>query len=317
MADPIKWDSKIIAVKAGAVYGTDSGPTGANAMLIKNAEIRPMEGQDLPRNIEQAFQGAQEEFSTGLHAIISGEFELVGSGDTGVAPAWSPILRSCGVAEVVTPDDDPDDGTVEYTPVTDGQEWCDIHFYIGTTRHVLLGARGTTVINVNAQGVPVGRFTLTGLFATPSNQARITPDLSGFQLPEVATHANTPLFTVGGIAMVMSEFSLDLGCRVEPRLLIGRENIIITGKQELISARVEALPLGTFNPFSEAVTKTRREIKLQHGVAGSGRGVLIEADQAVQRRLTGYQNSQNVTEWPLQFTPMADAGDDQWKITLN
>lgn len=313
----IRWESKIILAKIEETYATDSSPAGAaNAMLMKNVELSPMEGQDVSRELEQAFLGAQEELPTGLYVVLTGAVELVGSGETGVAPAWGPLLRACGVAETVTPDDEPGDGIVEYEPVTDGHESCTIHFWIGTTRHVMLGTRGTAVITVNAQGIPEIRFTLTGLFSTPSNQSRPTVDLSAFMTPQVATKTNTPTFTIDSINFVASEISFDLGGSVEPRLLIGREEILIVRRQELISARVEAVALGTFDPFSLAIARTRKAVVLEHGTT-AGKRFALEAPTCALRRLTGFQNSQNVLEWPLQLTPLPDAGDDQWKITLS
>lgn len=107
MPDPIKWKSKIILskIEPANAYGADAGPTGAaNAMLLTDVSFSPMEGEDVSRNIELPWQGAQEELGTAFRAVLTGSFELVGSGTPGVPPAWGPLLRSCGAAEVVTPD---------------------------------------------------------------------------------------------------------------------------------------------------------------------------------------------------------------------
>lgn len=311
MADPIKWKSKIILAKVEATYATDPTPTGvANAILMTDVEYRPMEGQDVNRNLELAYLGAQEEFPTGLYATLTGSVELVGSGTAGTAPAWGPLLRACGVAEVASVGVD-----VEYTPITDAHESVTTYFWLGPTLHIAKGVRGTAVITLNAQGIPVARFTLMGLFATPADAARAVPDLDAFQVPQIATHANTPVFTIGGTAMVLRELTFNLGCDVQPRLLIGRETMPIVDKQESISARVEALPLATFNPFALAQARTRQALVLTHGTV-AGKITTINAPNCVHKRMTGYENSQNVAEWPLQLTPLPDAGDDQWTITL-
>lgn len=311
MAEPIKWDSKIILLKPETIPGTDAAPTGAtNAMLMKEVEFRPMEGQDVSRNLEKPWQGADETFPTGLYASLTGTIEAVGSGTAGTAPAWSPALRMCGVAETVTAG-----SKVEYTPVTDGQESASIHFWIGPTRHILLFAKATAVGTFTAQGIPGIRFTFTGLFVTPADQARPAPVLTAFQVPQVATNANSPGFKIGAQAFVCREFSFDLGCTVEPRLAMGRESVLITGKKESISAQVEALPLATFNPFALAINRTRSTIEFTHGTV-AGKIFKFEAPVATMDRLTGYANQQNVTEWPLKLTPLPVAGNDQWKITL-
>ncbi|BAV64765.1 hypothetical protein [Sphingobium cloacae] len=315
--EPIKWKSKIVLVKEEVDYGVDPVPTGgANAMLLTNVTLQPMEGQDVNRNLERAFMGAQEEVPVGLYMVLSGSSELVGSGETGVAPAWSPLMRACGVAEVVTPDDAPGDGTVEYSPVSTGHESVAVHFHIGPNCYVMLGARGSAEISVNALGIPVAAWTITGLFTVPSVQARPTVDLSAFETPQVASKANTPVFTIDAISFAMRNFSLNLGCDVQARMLVGVERIVIVDKAETISTQIEAVPFSTYNPVQRSLSPAPRQpIVLQHGTA-AGRRVKIAAARAVQRRFTGGTENQGVEEWPLTFSPLPDAGDDQWKITL-
>jgi len=311
MPNPIKWKSKIILAKPEVTYGTDPVPTAAaNAILMTDVELRPMEGQDVSRNLERPYLGAQEEIPVGLYSVLTGSVELVGSGAVATAPGWGPLLRACGAAEVVTALTN-----VVYSPVTDNHESIAIYFWMGPTRHVLKGARGTAQITVNAQGIPVARFTLTGQFATPGDVARVTPDLTSFQRPQVATMANTPTFTIGGTAMVLSQFSFDLGNDIQQRLLIGREEILIVDRKESISARVEALPLATYNPFAIAQAGTSQGLSLVHGTV-AGKIATISAPTCALKRLTGYEQSQDIAEWPLMLTPKPTAGNDQWSITL-
>lgn len=312
--EPIKWKSKIILVKleAANAYGVDPAPTGAaNAMLMTDVQIQPMEGEDVSRNIELPYMGAQEDLSTAYRAILTGSVELVGSGTPGTPPAWAPLLRACGVAEVVTPNT-----SVDYSPVTDGHESAGIHFYIGPSRHVILGSRGTAVVTANANGIPVARLTITGLFVTPSDNARPTPDLTKFQRPQVASKANTPVFKIDGIDFVMRNFEMNLGCDVQFRALVGVERVVIVDKAESITTTVEAVPLAVYNPYQRALPPAPRvPIVLEHGTV-AGRIFSLSVPTAVQKRPGGPVNGQGVVEWPLGFTPLPTAGDDQWKLTL-
>lgn len=311
MADPIKWKSKIILSKPEVTYGTDPLPTGAaNAILMTDVELKPMEGQDVSRNLERPYLGAQEEIPVGLYSTLTGSVELVGSGAAGTAPAWGPLLRSCGVAEVISAG-----VSVEYSPVTDNHESTANYLWIGPSLFKLAGSRGTADISVNAQGIPVAKITLMGLFTAPADVARVVPDLAAFQEPVVATKANTPTFTVGGQAMVLSQFGFSLGNDVQQRLLIGREEMLIVDKKEMISARVEALPLATYNPFTIAQARTPQPVELVHGTV-PGKIVTISAPNCQLKRLTGIEQSQDIAEWPLQLTPLPTDGDDQWTITL-
>lgn len=315
---PIKWKSKIVLFKPETTYGTDANPTGAaNAILMTNVQIQPMEGEDVQRNIELPWLGGQETIAAALRVVLTGEIELIGSGETGVAPGWGPIMRCLGIAEIVTPDTVPGDdtGTVEYEPISDNEESGSLHFHIGPTRHIALGMRGTAEMAVSAQGIPVLRVTMTGLFITPTDIARPTPVYTGFKKPDIASKANTPVFKINAIDFVLREFTFNLGNDVQPRLLIGLERILIVDRAESISATVEAVPLATYNPYQLAQNEVRVPIELQHGTV-PGRIVEFDAASCQQQRLTGLQENQGVTEWPLSFAPLPVAGNDQWKITL-
>lgn len=317
MAEPIKWNSKIILVKPEALnaYGVDAAPTGAaNAMLLTNVQFQPMEGQEVSRNLELPYQGAQETIPVGLYCVLTGDFELVGSGSVGVAPAWSPLIRACGAAEVVTV------GTsVEYSPITDNQESVSVYFMIGTNRYVMLGARATGTVTINAAGIPVCRVVITGLFTVPTVAARPTVDLTKWKKPQAASKRTTPVYKIDGIDFVGRDFSLNLGCDVQPRMLFNQERILIVDRAESIAMTVEAVPVSTYNPVaragSETVEAPRVPIEVTHGTI-VGRIVNIKSDACVQARFAGGQENQKIEEWPLSFVPLPTAGNDQWKITI-
>ncbi|QPL39388.1 hypothetical protein IT881_15215 [Erythrobacter sp. A30-3] len=308
----INWKTKTVLVKIEDEYGEDSAPTAAaNAILALNVRLAPMEGQDTPRDIEKAFFGANPSIPTGLYTTLSFDIELVGSGEAGTAPAWGPLLRMCGVAEVIEAG-----VSVEYSPITDDPESGSIYFMVGQTRHVMLGSRGTGTFKVNAQGIPMLSVVMTGLFSIPTKQPRVTPDLSAFQKPQVASKTNTPAFTIGGLDFVMRNFEMDLGNDVQTRLLVNQEAVRIVDKAESVRTRVEAVELDVYDPFTRAQQQTSTDIHLVHGTE-AGRRVQFDIPSAQQLRLSGYENEQNVLEWPLGFTPLPQAGDDQWLLTLN
>lgn len=313
MADPINWKSKTLLIKPeGATYGVDPVPTGAaNAILATDVQLQPMEGEDVSRNLELPWMAAQSTKKVALRAVLTFTVELAGSGTAGTPPAWGAIIRACGAAQVVTANT-----SVEYTPVSVGHESVGIHFYIGPSRHILLGARGTAVVSVNANGIPVIRFTMTGLFVLPADQASPVVDLLNFKEPEVATARNTPAFSIGAVPFVLRSYELNLGNDVQPRMLIGAERVVIVDKAETMQVTVEAVPYATYNPFAIALNNTRQAVTLQHGII-AGRKVTVTTPQAEQDRPGGLQNNQNVLEWQLGFKPLpSGAGNDQWKISL-
>ncbi len=311
MPEAIKWRSKVLLAKIESSYGTDPSPTGgANAILATNVTLSPMEGEDVSRDLEFPYLGAQGSIPAGLRYVLSFSTELVGSGSAGVAPAWGPLARGCGLAETIEADT-----SVAYTPISDAMESLTFHFWIGATKHVLKGARGTAEVQVNAQAIPRIRWTFTGLWAAPAEASPATPTLTGFKKPVVASKANTPLFTVNGVSLVLRNFTLNLGCDVQPRLLIGREEIKIVDRAEEITAQVEAVPLSTLDPFALAQAQTQIAVALTHGTA-AGYIAAISAPTCQVKRPAGYENSQDVLEWPLRLTPLPSSGNDQFSITL-
>jgi hypothetical protein len=306
----IKWKSKVVLVKIEGTYGVDSAPTGAaNAMLALNVRLAPMEGQDTQRDIERVKFGANPSLPTGLYSTLSFDLELVGSGVAGTPPAWGPIMRACGAAEVVDPG-----VSVEYSPITEGQESVSVYFMVGQTRHVMLGSKITGTLKWNAQGIPMLSVVITGLFSIPTKQPLVTPDLTAFQKPEVASKANTSVFTIAGIPFVMRSFEMNLGNDVQTRLLVNQEAVVIVDKAESVSTRVQAVELDVYNPFERAEQQDVVPIQIVHGEAG--RQIQLDIPTAQQLRLSGYENEQNVLEWPLGFTPLPQTGDDQWLLTL-
>lgn len=311
MGEPLFWESKIILVKPEANYGQDAVPTAVDAMLMTDVEFRPMEGTDEARNLEMPWMGGDEELPAGLHGILTGSVELVGSGTPGTPPAWSPIARSCGLAEIITPG-----VSVEYHPISSGHEAVTSHFFVGSTKHALLGKRSTGILQFEAQKVPKLRVTMTGLWRMPVTAPRPTAiSFAAWKDPELATSVNTPVFKLAGIPLVMRSCNFDLGCDVQGRFLVGNESIPIVDRGEEISMVVEAEELDVINPYDLAVKRTKVPFEIQHGTE-PGFITTVKAGRCQVKRPTGYQQNQKIAEWPITAKPLPIAGNDQFSIIL-
>ncbi|NEX47601.1 phage tail tube protein [Pseudotabrizicola algicola] len=310
---PLKWKSKVLLAKIEAEYGTDATPTGAdNAILATEVRLTPMEGQDVNRNLELPWLGAQASIPTELHAKLAFRVEMTPSGTVGTAPAWGVLLRGCAIAEVITAAT-----SVAYNPVTNGHESVTLYLWIAGTQYRLRGARGTCTLRVNAQGIPYLEFEFTGLWSKPTEVVQPTPALAA-QLankPRVGTTANTPVYTYNAVPLVMRSFALNFGNAVETRFLIGSESILITDKAETIETTVEAVPLTTLDPFALAESQTAAALALTHGIV-AGRIASLAVPAAQMQRLQSLENQQNIKEWPLRMVPLPVTGNDQWTLTL-
>ncbi len=311
MANPIFFRKKVLLAKIEGAYGTDPTLTGAaNGILAQNVSIKPMEGQDVPRNLIQDYLSGQATIPTGLFVVIEFDTEYAGSGVVGTPPAWGIFLRAAGCAEVIAA------GTsVTYTPVSETMESLYLKFWLDTTLHAIKGARIDATPGINAQGIPSIHWAVTGLFVDPADAVRATPTLTSFVKPLIADNTNTPAFTVNGVSLVMRSFSFKFGNKIEPRFLIGRENVLITDRAESIDVVCEATPLGTFNPYTLAKAQTRVPVTIVHGNV-AGNIITLSAPASQVKRPTGYQNNQGIAEWPLGLMPLPTNGNDQFSMVL-
>jgi hypothetical protein len=311
MANPIFFRKKVLLAKIEGTYGTDPTLTGAaNAILAQNVTIKPMEGQDVPRNLIQNYLSGQATIPTGLHIVIEFDTEYAGSGVAGTPPGWGILMRAAACAEVIVAST-----SVTYTPISETMESLYLKFWLDTTLHGIKGARIDATPGINAQGIPSIRWSVTGLFVDPADAAAATPTLTGFIKPLIADNTNTPVFTVNGVSLVMRSFSFKFGNKIEPRFLIGRENVLITDRAESIDVVCEATPVGTFNPYALAKAQTRVPVVITHGIT-AGNIITLSAPTCQVKRPTGYQDNQGIAEWPLGLMPLPTNGNDQFSMVL-
>lgn len=305
------WREKTLLFKTEVTYGTDAAPTGAaNAIVATDVSLSPMEGQDTSRELELPWMGGQATIPTGLHRKLSFKVEAKASGSPGVAPVVGPLLLSCAMAEVVVATT-----SVTYSRVTSNHKSATIYLNIAGILYKMLGARGTVQLKVTAQGIVYWEFEFTGLFSQPEDQAvpavTIASQLSAF--PQIANTTNTPVFTLGGTAHVLRSFGLNLGNQVTPRLLIGKEEIVIPNFAESVEAQIEAVPLATLNPYALAVSGATQALILQHGI-GAGKIMTVNVPRAQHQRPGSPTQADGIVEWPLKMLPLPNTGNDQLTI---
>jgi hypothetical protein len=97
---PLVAKKKVLLSKIEVTEGTDPIPTvGANAVLVKNFELTPMEMELVARdNIKPSF-GNDEDVPVVIYAKVSFEVELTGSGTAGTVPPIGHLLRAAGMSE--------------------------------------------------------------------------------------------------------------------------------------------------------------------------------------------------------------------------
>lgn len=308
----VLWRNKVLLAKLETTYGTDAAPAGGDAILATDVRMSPMQGQDLDRNLDTPHGGPTGTIPIELHHTISFKVEMTGSGTAGTAPRWGRLLRACGCAETVAA------GTsVTYNRVFSDIESVTLHLNIGGTLYAMVGGRGTAAFDVSASGIPFIEFEFTALYVAPAGAAIPVPDFSGIPDPLAASDANTPVFTVGGTALVMRSFRMSLANRVEAQFLIGEEEVLLDGHENTIEARVRAVPLADFDPFAAAAAQDKLAVVIEHGKT-AGNIVNIACPRAQMQRPEGLEDGQGRKEWPLRLVPLptTSSAADQWAMTL-
>lgn len=280
-------NSAIIA-KIETTYGTDAVPTGvANAILVKNMDVRPLVANNVDRALLRPYIGGSEQLIGTAYKEISFEIELAGSGSAGVAPAWGPLLRACGFAETLIATT-----RVDYTPITTGQESLSIYAYKDGVRHILLGARGDWSIDAKVGSIPTLSLRFIGKDGGETANAAPALTLSGWLTPQVVTDTNTadlvfggtvsptgaPAIT-GGSAIITGGLELQSGNDVPFTPLIGLESIDITARDVTGRIMIDGTAAEEVTRMAAVRANTTQAISMLHGTVAN-RKLLIHLASA-------------------------------------
>ena len=147
-----------LLAKVETTEGTDAVPTGtANALLISNVTINPLNAQNVDRSIVRPYFGASEQLVGTAYVSIDFTVELAGSGTAGTAAPWGELLRACGFAETGAA------GYKQYAPdAPSSQKSATLYYYDDGVLHKLLGAKGTFKLAMGIGERPTLAFSFTG-----------------------------------------------------------------------------------------------------------------------------------------------------------
>lgn len=301
-----------VLAKIEGTYGTDAVPTGAaNAILVSDVDIAPMEMKTVDRANIRPFLGNNEQLPTGLFTKIDFTCEAAGSGAAGTVPAWGPLLRMCGFAEANTPG-----VKTEYAPVSGGFEAGTIYMNLDGVLHKLTGARGTVSFDFTRDDRPKMQFSFTGLFNAVADAVAPTLTLTAWKVPLAVNRTNTPTLTLHGAAGRVHSLSCEMANNIVYREMIGAANgeILITDRKPAGSILMEAVTVASKDWWSSIRNITTGALQLIHGTV-AGNKVQIDAPN-VQLLNPKYQDQDGIAmlQCGLVFAPGA-SGNDEIKVT--
>ncbi|MDB6061566.1 MAG: hypothetical protein JWM78_1669 [Verrucomicrobiaceae bacterium] len=302
---------RVLLAKIESVYGTDPTPTGAaNAVLIRDLDVSPMEAKNVSRDVVRPFFGNSENLPGTVSLKLSFGVEIAGSGTPGTAPAFGPLLRACGFSETVVAST-----RVEYAPVSTTPESVTLYANYDGVLHKGTGCRGTVSFDFSEGAIPAFKFEFTGVFNPVVDGAAPTPTYTAWQRPLPANRVNTPTFTLHSFASVVEKLSLDIANAITFRSLIGGvEQVLLTDRKPAGSVSMEATTVATKDWWTTIKSATTGPMQLVHGLIA---GNIFQIDApAVQITSPKYADKDGVAMLNGSLVVVPVSGNDEIKITI-
>jgi len=301
---------RLILAKAEATYGTDPTPTGsANAILVRNLDIVPLQSDIVQRELIRPYLGNYEQLLAQTRVQVTFEVELAGSGAAGTAPAYGPVLKACGLSETVVATT-----SVTYAPVSTSFSSVTIYFYQDGIRHIVTGARGTFTLNGQVGAIPTIAFTMTGIYNAPTDTALATPTYANQATPLIFKNGNTTSFSAFSYSGALQSIDLNLGNEIVYRELIGgTKEVLITDRKPAGTMSIEAVLLATKNYFTVSTGSTTGSISFQHGTTAGNIATLTMAQSDLADASYADLNGIAMLNLPYVATPTA-AGNDELSL---
>lgn len=300
---------RLILAEIESSYGTDPTPDGTNAILVRNLEIQPLVADTVNRELVRPYLGQADQLLSQTRVEVSFEVELAGSGAAGTAPAYGPVLRSCGISETVSAG-----VSVTYAPESSGFESCTIYYHQDGIRHKVTGCRGTFEMSCEVGQIPVISFTMTGIYNAPTDETQPTPTYSNQATPVLFKEGNTTGFSAFGYSGCLMSYSFTLANDVIYRELVGcTKEILITNRAPNGTAVIEAPTITAKDFFTVATGSSTGSITFQHGQTAGNIVTMTTAQSDLGNLTYSDQDGIQMLNMPFIAVP-TNAGDDELSL---
>jgi hypothetical protein len=309
---PFLTRKRTILIKAESVYGTDSVPTGADALAVTSLDVPGMEGDSVDRNLIRRFLGASPSLLVNVRVPCSFEVELAGSGTAGTAPRWSPAMLACGNALTTIAAT-----SNKYDPIDENVSSATIYYFADGIKHAVTGWRGTWEIVGELNQIPKLAFTGTGIYNTPVDSSPGSVTYGGQADPLAFTQGNTSGFSLFGFAGCLQSLSFASNNEVVYDELIGCvKEVSIRNRSCAGQLMIEAPPIATKDFFSITRGNTTGSMGLTHGVAAGNRVILTSPQTDLITCRYADSNGKIMLDIGYSATPTT-AGNNEYSILLN
>jgi len=311
----------LVTAKVQTAAGADAAPTGAaNAVLMSEGSITPLDAQAIDRSLIRGYFGGSEQLVGPASVKLTYAVELAGSGVAGTAPAWGQLLQGCAVAEglLASP------ARVEYTPVSTSLKMLTQYYYDDGALHKLLDSMGNCTLSAKVGERPMLRFEWTGLDGGIAVVPNATGVFTPWKKPVAMTKANVIDITLGGTyaagalsgGTVYNSTGLELnfGNVVNFSAMLSTETVDISDRQSTATLELELTAAQEVAMMASVKANETQALGFTIGTA-AGNKVLVFAPAA---QLTNPRkselNGKRLIGFDVRLVPVN--GNDEWRIVV-
>jgi len=301
---------RLILLETESTYGTDPTPDGADAVLVRDLNITPLQSDVVSRDLIRPYMGASEQLLANTRVECTFSVELAGSGTAGTAPRYGKALKACGLSETIVATT-----SVTYAPVSSSFSSCTIYYNIDGVLHKVTGARGTFTINGTVGQIPTIDFTFTGIYNTPTDTALPAVTYANQATPLVFKNGNTTDFQLLSYAGCLQSVTFDMGNTLVYRELVGcTKEVLLTDRAATGTVVLEAVTMATKNYFTAALSDgSLGNLLFQHGQTAGN--IVDFASTKIDIGDVSYSDQDGIHMLNIPYTAVpSTSGNDEFSI---
>lgn len=301
---------RLILLETESTYGTDPIPDGADAVLVRDLNITPLQSDVVSRDLVRPYLGASEQLLANTRVECTFSVELAGSGTAGTAPRYGKALKACGLSETIVATT-----SVTYAPVSSSFSSATIYYNIDGVLHKVTGARGTFTINGTVGQIPTIDFTFTGVYNTPTDTALPAVTYANQATPVVFKNGNTTDFQLLSYAGCLQSVTFDVGNSLVYRELVGcTKEVLLTDRASTGTVVLEAVTMATKNYFTAALTDSSLgNLLFQHGQTAGN--IIDFASTRIDIGDVSYSDQDGIHMLNIPYTAVpSTSGNDEFSL---
>lgn len=309
----------VILAKVETTAGTDAVPTGgADAVLVSDVSITPLDATNIDRSLIRAFFGASDQLVGTSFVRCSFTVELAGSGTAATAPQWGDLLLGCAFAEALlaTPN------RVEYTPISTSLKTLTIYWYDDGVLHKLTNCMGNVKLSAKVGDRPKMMFDFLGVDSGVTAVANASPTLTAWKTPVSMTKANVVDITLGctyatgalasGTVTPSTGMEIDLGNSVQFTPTLSAERVDITDRQAQGTVQFDLTAAQEVANHTAVKANTVQSLGLTIGSAAGNKIILHLPNMQMLNPRKEELNGNRVIGYDMRVMPLT--GNDEIRL---